>query len=70
MFGTQINYDKTIVMSKNLCAQLGITENSVLFLDQLPQFDENNFPLYDYKVVKIAKTINEVAVAVSKVRAN
>ena len=70
MFGTQINYDKTIVMSKSLCAYIGITENSVLFLEKLPVYDKHHFPLYDYKVVKIAKTINEVAIAISKVRAN
>lgn len=70
MFGTEINYDKTIVMSTKLFRGLGITENSVLFVSKKPKFDSSGDPLYDYRVVRIAETINEVAIAISKVRAS
>ena len=70
MFGTEIKYDKTILMSVSLFRDLCITENSVLFVDTEPTFDTNHFPLYNYKVVKIAETINEVAIAISKTRAS
>ena len=69
MFGTEINYDKTILLSKKSYGVLGITENSVFFIGKEPTYD-NGIPLYNYKVSKIAETINEVAIAVSKVRAD
>lgn len=70
MFGTQINYDKTIVMSTKLFDELGIDENSVLFVDIEPTFDDDENPLYDYRIERIAKAINEVAIAITKVKAN
>lgn len=70
MFGTDINYDKTIVISKQLFRGLCITENSVLFVDKKVEYDKNDFPLYDYNIKRIAETPNEVAIAISKVRAN
>lgn len=68
MFGTDISYDKTIVITKALFDKLGIDENSVFFLDKKPEFDANNMPLYDYKVGRIAETLNEVAIALKRVR--
>lgn len=70
MFGTDITYDKTIVMSVSLFRDLCITENSVLFADKKPAYDSNNFPLYDYKVERIAETPNQIAIAIKKVKAN
>ena len=69
MFGTEINYDKTIVITNRLYKLLGIDENSVFFIEHEPSYDGQN-PMYDYKVSKIAETLNEVAIAISKVRAN
>lgn len=66
MFGTNINYDKTILLDINDARD--IDENTVLFIDKPVEYDSNNIPLYDYKVVKIATTLNITAIAVEKVR--
>ena len=67
VFGTEINYDKTLVFAKKDFKELGIDENSVFFVDKKPQYDGTN-PLYDYRVERIAETLNEVVVAITKVR--
>ena len=67
MFGVDVAYDKTIVISKNEFKRLKINENSVFFIDKKPTYDESNTPLYDYRVMRIAETINEVAIALEKV---
>ena len=69
MFGTDTMYDKTIVMSKCKFKKLNITENSVFFIDKEPVYDTTitTMPLYNYRVSRIAETINEVAIAVKKV---
>lgn len=66
MFGTEINYDKTLLLTKQEFDKTGITENSVFFIDKPVEY-ENNCPLYDYRIVRIAETINEVAIAIEKV---
>lgn len=66
MFGVDVSYDKTIVLSKSEFEKLRITENSVFFVNKKPSFDGTT-PLYDYRVSRIAQTINEVAIALSKV---
>lgn len=66
-FGTEINYDKTILLTRDEFEETQINENSVFFLDKKPEFNKDNAPLYDYHVVRIAKTINEVVIAVKKV---
>ena len=66
IFGTDVAYDKTIVITKNKFKRLKITENSVFFIDKKIQY-ENSTPLYDYRVARIAETINEVAIALEKV---
>lgn len=68
MFGTDVNYDKVIVITLKEKKYLGIDENSVFFIDREPTYDTEHLPLYDYKVVRIADTINESAIAVEKVR--
>ena len=67
VFGTDINYDKSFVLTVSEFKKLGITENSVLFVDIKPTYDGEN-PLYDYRVERIAETINEVVIAITKVR--
>jgi hypothetical protein len=66
MFGTDIAYDITIVISKSEFNKLQITENSVFFIDTIPQYDGDT-PLYDHRVSRIAETINEVAIALTRV---
>lgn len=66
MFGTEISYDKTILITKELFKKTKITENSVFFIDKKVEYEDTT-PLYDYRVEKIAETINEVAIAIKKV---
>lgn len=63
-FGNFINYDKVIVTDDLNCP---IDENSVLFLDKLPEYDADGRPLYDYTVRRVARSLNSVSIAVSKV---
>lgn len=69
-FGVNADYDKTIIITKREFDRLGLDENSVFFIDKLPQYDSHNNPLYDYRVKRIAQTLNEVAIALLKVRDN
>ena len=64
LFGNSITYDKVIVTSDMSCP---IDENSVLFVDKKPEFDTQGNPLYDYTVKRVAKSLNSISIAVSKV---
>lgn len=64
MFGNLENYDKVI---SPLPVDFPLTENDVLFIDKSPEYDEGGNPKYDYKVRRIARSLNYTAVAVSKV---
>lgn len=63
-FGNSLQYDKVIVTDDIFCA---IDENSVLFVDIEPKFDEDGNPLFDYIVKKVARSLNSVSIAISKV---
>ena len=63
-FGNFITYDKVIVTDDMSCP---IDENSVLFLDKEPEFDTSGNPLYDYTVKRVARSLNSISIAVSKV---
>ncbi len=63
-FGTDLNYDKVIVLDDMNCP---IDENSVLFVDKFPAKDDDGNLLYDYIVKKIAKSLNCISIAISKV---
>lgn len=63
-FGNLTGYDKVIVTDDLTCP---IDENSVLFLDKEPEYDEDGKPLYDYMVKRVAKSLNSVSIAVTKV---
>lgn len=63
-FGNLTGYDKVIVTDDLTCP---IDENSVLFLDKEPVYDEDGKPLYDYMVRRVAKSLNSVSIAVTKV---
>lgn len=64
-FGVNVEYDKT-VCSCDL--DLPVDELSMLFVDKIPQYDVNgdliNTP--DYKIVKIAKSLNSLLIAIKK----
>lgn len=63
-FGNFVGYDKVIVTDDLSCP---IDENTVLFIDKKPQYDEDGKPLYDYQVRRVAKSLNSISYAVSKV---
>ena len=65
-FGLDTSYNKTISMSKALFDKLKLNENTVFFIDTKVKFKDGE-PLYDYRVYRIAETVNEVMIAIKKV---
>lgn len=65
MFGKLDSYDKVVVTDDMNCP---IDENTVLFIDKEPEFDKNGKPIYDYTVRRVAKSLNSISYAVSKVK--
>lgn len=65
LFGTTDQYDKVILTDDLSCP---ITENTVLFIDKSPEYDSEGVPQYDYVVRRVAKSLNVLAYAVSKVQ--
>ena len=63
-FGNLAGYDKVIVLDDTSCP---IDENTVLFIDKEPEYGEDGNPLYDYRVKRVAKSLNSVSIAVTKV---
>lgn len=63
-FGNLAGYDKVIVLDDTSCP---IDENTVLFIDKDPAHDEDGKPLYDYMVKRVARSLNSVSIAVTKV---
>lgn len=79
LFGTSDMYDKVLVTTDISCP---ITENTVLFVDKPVGFTEITVnvksgrdiitrmflqPLYDYVVVRVAKSINSISYALRKI---
>ena len=79
-FGNLENYDKVIVIDDLDCP---IDENSVLFIDKTPEYKDAEYneqtaititgatvkvPVYDYIVRRVAKSLNSISIAVSKVK--
>ncbi len=63
-FGIDLKYDKVMLTDDMNCP---IDENSVLFVDKAPKFDRNGYPLYDYVVKRVAKSLNCISIAIQKV---
>lgn len=63
-FGALSGYDKVIVTDDMSCP---IDEHSILFLDKEPEYDDDGRPLYDYMVKRVAKSLNSISYAVTKV---
>lgn len=66
LFGIDLVYDKTIVTCD---MKLPINELSVLFVDKNPEFDigGNLTNAADYKIAKIARSLNSVQYAIKKI---
>lgn len=73
-FGESENYDKVIVMEGS---SPPIDEYSILWIDRVPRLDENGalalndegevITPHDYIVKKVARSLNSVSIAISKV---
>lgn len=63
-FGNLDQYDKVIVTHDMSCP---IDEQSVLFIDREPELSESGEWLYDYVVRRVAKSLNVISIAISKV---
>ena len=64
-FGSAVDYDRVIVTDDMSCP---IDENSVLCIDCPPTYDGEGNLVYDYIVKKVAKSLNSISYAVSKVK--
>lgn len=64
MFGNLESYDKVLITDDMTCP---IDENTVLFIDKAPEFEDGK-PKYDYTVRRVAKSLNAISYAVSKVK--
>ena len=70
LFGGNESYDKIIVSDD---VNIPINEYSVLWIDTVPLFDEISKEVItqnDYIVKKIARSINSISIAVSRVNAS
>ena len=65
LFGSDVDYDRVIVVDEPCCS---IDEYSVLCIEIPPDYDEEGNLIYDYIVKKVARSINSVSYAVSKVK--
>ena len=63
MFGTNISYSKVIIVADPRCP---IDENSILWLDAEPQFDEEGNPVFEYTIAAVARSLNYTSYAVRK----
>lgn len=65
-FGSFISYDKVIVTDDMECP---IDEHTVLFVDKEPEYKDENHtqPIHDYIVKRVAKSLNSISIAISKV---
>lgn len=76
-FGENEAYDKVLVLDKTAP---NINEYSVLWVDTMPELDENGKLVkdgngqvvtpYDYVVKKVAPSLNSISIAISKVNVN
>ena len=67
IFGTELKYDRVICLADKA---FPVYENSVLWLDTMPVIDETTGQTetpWDYVVSKVARSINGVNVAISRV---
>lgn len=63
-FGNSLLYDKVIITDELDCP---VDEHSVLCIDSPPSYDKDGNLIFDYIVKKVAKSINTISFAVSKV---
>lgn len=64
IFGSLDSYDRVMLVDDTACP---IDENSILFVDKEPEVDSTGKPIPDYKVRKVAKSLNGISYAIKKV---
>ena len=64
-FGNNVEYDKVIVIDDPNCP---IDENSILFVEVEPTTNASGDYVYDYIVKRVARSLNSVSIAISKVK--
>jgi hypothetical protein len=64
-FGNDLQYDKVVVLDD---VNVPIDENSVLWVDKEVEHDKYGNPVFDYVVKKVARSLNSVSFAISKVK--
>lgn len=64
-FGNLLLYDKVIITDELDCP---VDEHSVLCIDSPPSYDTNGNLIFDYIVTKVARSLNTVSFAISKVK--
>lgn len=62
--GLDLSYSRVLICDN---INLPIKEEDVLFLEKKPKFDENDYPLHDYKVVAIVRSLNVLEIAANRV---
>lgn len=63
-YGNLDSYDKVLITDDMSCP---IDENTVLFVDSKPGYRQGK-PAFDYTVKRVAKSLNTISYAVSKVK--
>ncbi|MBQ3265207.1 MAG: hypothetical protein IJH07_05465 [Ruminococcus sp.] len=63
-FGNNIEYDRVIVLDDPDCP---IDENAILFIDVEPTKNDDGNYVNDYIVKKVARSLNSVSIAISRV---
>lgn len=68
-FGDSENYDKVIVLDNK---DIQIDEYSILWVDNLPILNDEGFTEtpHDYIVRQVARSLNGISIAISKVKVN
>lgn len=65
-FGNDVTFDRVIVTDDMNCP---IDENSIICIDN-PIIENNKLKNYDYIVTKVAKSLNHISYAITKVKVN
>lgn len=63
-FGNMVTYDRVIICDNMACP---IDEDSVLCVDREPSYNTEGDLIYDYVVKRVARSLNTVSYAISKV---
>ena len=68
IFTNRIKHYRLLALCCNFTDDINcpIAEDTVLFVDKKPEYDGEK-PMYDYIVKRVAKSLNSISIAISKV---